>query len=202
MPDSAEPRRAERIQHLACGEGAGEDAKRIGNVLAERQSGGLATPLGAGNQALKEHHRCAIPRRGVVQTNTHTATRRHQKKNLKQQNRNTTDKTDHDPRHSGGSRNPEGRSEESPPSFQRRGLGGYPPLFASAKGGSGERSETQGGTTAPSKTPFNSPLSIKGEGWHHSPPFQSFPSQFKSPPFAERKGACNPSRWASRGSGL
>ena len=48
MPDSAEPRRAERIQHLACGEGAGEDARRIGKVLAERQGGGLATPLGAG----------------------------------------------------------------------------------------------------------------------------------------------------------
>ena len=35
MPDTAEPRRAERIQHEACGQGAGEDARRIGRVLAE-----------------------------------------------------------------------------------------------------------------------------------------------------------------------
>ena len=40
--------------------------------LPKRQGGGSATPLGAGKtKALKEHHRCAIPRRGVVQTNTH-----------------------------------------------------------------------------------------------------------------------------------
>ena len=33
MPDSAEPRRAERIQHLACGEGAGEDARQSAKCL-------------------------------------------------------------------------------------------------------------------------------------------------------------------------
>ena len=33
MPDSAKPRRAERIQHLACGEGAGEDARQSAKCL-------------------------------------------------------------------------------------------------------------------------------------------------------------------------
>ena len=33
MPDSAEPRRAERLQHSACGEGAGEDARQSAKCL-------------------------------------------------------------------------------------------------------------------------------------------------------------------------
>ena len=76
MPDSAEPRRAERIQRLACGEGAGEDARQSAKCLPKRQGGGSATPLGAGKpKAQKSMTECTIPRRGVVQTQTHTATR-------------------------------------------------------------------------------------------------------------------------------
>ena len=95
MPDTAEPRRAERIQHEACGQGAGEDARRIGRVLAE-----------ASGRRIGDAARCWQTKSAEEHDRMHdTATRRrsnkhiygytpNQKKNLKQQNRNTTDKTD------------------------------------------------------------------------------------------------------------
>ena len=66
-----------------------------------------------------------------------------------------------------------------------------PSPFCEAKGGRGERSETQGVHTAtrlkpPCIPPWTSrgrdglaPLNIKGEGWDHSPSFQSLTSEFK-----------------------
>ena len=94
-PDTAKPRRAERIQHEACGQGAGEDARRIGKVLAECQSGGLATPLGAGKTKRSKSITDARYRDAASFKQNTTGYTPNHKKNLKKHSRNTTDKTDH-----------------------------------------------------------------------------------------------------------
>ena len=94
MPDSAKPRRAERIQHLACGEGAGEDARQSAKCLPSVRAAAWRRRSVLAKPSAEEHHRMhdtATRRRSKEPTR---ATRPHQKRNLNRPNRNTTDKTD------------------------------------------------------------------------------------------------------------